>query len=218
MEYKDWQAGDIVRCISLEETTSLWPPKGVEVGKEYKLREGVDEDGYVLAGDSAFGFGEPGVHYEWVGRPSYSPSNYQRTAAWLQACGRTPNDPAHISVQAGVDAEEFAEWLACLRVSQDGWSHVLERITQDLSDLATAIKTGKITAHVPQHLRVQALDALCDRGVTGNGVAYLLGMDKPTADSLVLDSNDAKLPPVVLPGGKIGKPDNWKAPDLRGCV
>jgi hypothetical protein len=37
----------------------------------------------------------------------------------------------------------------------------------------------------------------------------------------VLASNEAKLvdgKPVILEGGKIGKPENWKAPDLRGFV
>jgi hypothetical protein len=74
---------------------------------------------------------------------------------------------------------------------------------------------------VPTHLRIDALDALCDTEVTGNGLAYMMGFDKPTADALVLDSNDAKLvdgKPVILEGGKIGKPEGWKAPDLRGCV
>jgi hypothetical protein len=46
-------------------------------------------------------------------------------------------------------------------------------------------------------------------------------MDKPGADRAVLDSNNAKLvdgKPVILEGGKIGKPPGWKAPDLRGFV
>jgi len=37
----------------------------------------------------------------------------------------------------------------------------------------------------------------------------------------VLDSNDAKLvdgKPVILPGGKIGKPEGWKAPNLSMFV
>ncbi|MGL4831112.1 MAG: hypothetical protein ACRCWS_00815, partial [Propionibacteriaceae bacterium] len=69
--------------------------------------------------------------------------------------------------------------------------------------------------------RIEALDALCDSEVTGNGVAYLAGFDKRSADMAVLSSNDAKLvdgKPVILPGGKIGKPDGWKAPDLSGFV
>lgn len=149
-------------------------------------------------------------------------SNYQRTAAWLHACGKQPGNAEHASVQIGVHCEEVSEQLECLRVSQDGWSKVLERITTDLRDLATAIKSGKITAHVPQHLRVGFLKELCDGEVTANGVAYLLGMDKESADVAVLDSNDSKLNPdgtaVILPGGKIGRSEQYGKPDLRGMA
>ncbi len=149
-------------------------------------------------------------------------TNYQRTAEWLHTCARQQGNPAHISTQIGVDAEEFAEWLSCLRVSQDGWAKVLERVTQDLSDLATAIKTGKIIAHVPEHLRVDALDALCDRDVTGNGCAYLLGFDKDAADQEVLRSNESKLQEdgtaLISEGGKIMKSSRYVAPNLKGFV
>lgn len=48
-------------------------------------------------------------------------------------------------------------------------------------------------------------------------MAYLAGFDKDGADGAVLDANDAKLvdgKPVLLPGGKIGKPEGWKPPGL----
>ena len=99
--------------------------------------------------------------------------------------------------------------------------HALERLVIDLESLATELKRGQLVAHVPTHLRADALDALCDREVTGNGVAYMLGMDKPGADAAVLASNDAKLvdgKPVILPGGKIGKPAGWQAPNLKPFV
>lgn len=149
-------------------------------------------------------------------------TNFQRTASWLKACGKEVGCPADLSVQIGCDAEEYAEWLSCVRVSQEGWAKVLERVTQDLNDLATAIKTGKIIAHIPQHLRVDALDSRCDINVTGDGVAYLAGMDKDAADKEVLNSNDSKLDehgnPVILAGGKIGKSDRYVKPDLKGFV
>jgi len=78
-----------------------------------------------------------------------------------------------------------------------------------------------ITASIPKGRRAEALDAICDSEVTGNGVAYLAGFDKRGADQAVLASNDAKLvdgKPVILPGGKIGKPEGWKAPNLLGFV
>lgn len=149
-------------------------------------------------------------------------TNFQRTANWLTACGKEPGNPAHLSTQIGCDAEEMAEYLQCLRVSQDGWSKVLERVTQDLSDLATAIKTGKIVAHIPQHLRVKALDGICDREVTGDGVAFLARFNKDAADQEVLGSNDSKLDDdgkaIIAPGGKIMKSKNYKTPELKGFV
>lgn len=147
-------------------------------------------------------------------------TNYQRTARWLAACGKTPN-VGDVSTQIGCDLEEFSEYLRCLRVDSDGWQRVLERAIVDLQDLATEIKKGKRIAHIPNHLRVEALDALCDREVTGNGVAYLAQMNKDQADQAVLDSNDAKLvdgKPVILPGGKIGKGKHYRPPNLAPFV
>jgi hypothetical protein len=147
-------------------------------------------------------------------------SNYKRTEAWLNACGKKPS-PENLSIQIGCDLEETAELLSCLRVSKEGWGRLLERLRVDLDSLGKELKSGSLTAHFPNHLRVDVLDALCDREVTGNGIAYLAGFDKPAADLAVLASNDAKLvdgKPVILQGGKIGKPAGWKAPELRGFV
>lgn len=147
-------------------------------------------------------------------------SNYQHTADWLAACGKQPSAD-NLSVQIGCDLEETAELLRCLRVNKEGWTRLLERLVIDLESLGAELKRRELVAHFPNHLREDVLDALCDREVTGNGVAYLAGLNKPGADEAVLASNDAKLvdgKPVILPGGKIGKPDGWKPPDLRRFV
>ena len=147
-------------------------------------------------------------------------TNFQRTAAWLRACGKEPGSEA-LSTQAGCDIEEQAELLRCLRVSSDGWQKVLERIVTDLEDLGTAIKSGKLIAHFPNHLRTDVLDALCDREVTGNGIAFLAGFDKDGADQEVLRSNDSKLvdgKAVILPGGKIDKGPSYAPPNLSRFV
>ena len=47
---------------------------------------------------------------------------------------------------------QTADLLATYRVSQDGWAKVLERTVTDLHDLAAALQSGKIVAHVPTHL------------------------------------------------------------------
>lgn len=148
------------------------------------------------------------------------PSNYERTKAWLTACGKEPS-PQAVSVQAGCMIEEFCELLSCLRTDSEGYAKLLERTRLDLEWFASKLKRQEQAIYIPHHLRVDALDALCDIEVTCNGVAFLAGLDKPKADTAVLDSNDAKLvdgKPVILDGGKIGKPEGWKAPDLRGFV
>ena len=40
-------------------------------------------------------------------------SNFERTAAWLKACGKVPG-PAALSVQLGCHLEEFLEFLMCI--------------------------------------------------------------------------------------------------------
>jgi predicted HAD superfamily Cof-like phosphohydrolase len=147
-------------------------------------------------------------------------NNFDRTAAWLKACGKEPNQE-NLSVQSGCHIEEFCEFLRTLRTDSEGYAKLLERTCNDLEWFASKLKRREQFVYIPTHLRVDALDALCDTEVTGNGVAYMAGFAKKGADEAVLASNDAKLvdgKPVILEGGKIGKPEGWKAPELRGFV
>jgi len=147
-------------------------------------------------------------------------TNFERTVAWLEACGKEPNQE-NLSVQSGCHIEEFCEFLRTLRTDSEGYAKLLERTCNDLEWFASKLKRREQFVYIPTHLRVDALDALCDTEVTGNGVAYMAGFAKKGADEAVLASNDAKLvdgKPVILPGGKIGKPEGWKAPDLSGFV
>lgn len=143
-------------------------------------------------------------------------NNFQRTAAWLNACGKEPSEH-NVSIQIGCHIEEFVEFLEAIDVN-------VGRDTKDsvviaLTDLAKGLKAGGIWyARIPLGRRADVLDALCDSEVTGNGIAYLANMEKDAADQAVLESNEAKLvdgKPVILPGGKIGKPEGWKAPNLN---
>lgn len=148
-------------------------------------------------------------------------TNYQRTANWLQACGKEPRNSQHLSVQIGCWLEETTELLDAMRTDTEGGELVRARTVQDMRWLARKLKSGDYIAHIAPHRRVDALDGMCDVEVTVNGMAYLAGMDKDRADVLVLSSNDDKLvdgKPVLLPGGKIGKRKGWKAPDLKGCA
>lgn len=147
-------------------------------------------------------------------------TNYQRTADWLAACGKEPGRD-NASLQIGCQIEEFAEFLRTLRTTSDGYTLLIKRTCDDLEWFAVKLKRGGVSVQIPDDKRAEALDALCDIEVTGNGVAYLAGLNKPPADAAVLDSNDAKLidgRPVILPGGKIGKPEGWEAPDLTPFI
>lgn len=147
-------------------------------------------------------------------------SNFKRTADWLTACGKEPST-ANLSLQIGCDIEEGVEFLACIVTDSSAAQFLLNKIVWDMQRLGHMLKRGEAHAHIPVELREDALDALCDREVTGNGVAHFAGFDKPAADLAVLASNDAKLvygKPVILPGGKIGKPEGWTAPNLKGFV
>ena len=147
-------------------------------------------------------------------------TNYQRTEAWLKACGKEPS-PENLSTQVGCAIEEFCELLACLRTDSEGYAKLLDRTRLDLEWFASKLKRREQSVYIPTHMRVDALDALCDIEVTGNGVAYLAGFDKDSADQAVLNSNDSKLEDgvaVICEGWKIGKGRDFKPPNLRSFV
>lgn len=146
-------------------------------------------------------------------------SNFRRTADWLKACGKQPS-PENLSVQIGCHLEEFAEFIEAVDFS--GVSDTKASLVLALNGLANDLKkNGLVRASISISRREDALDALCDAEVTGNGVAYLAGFNKEAADDAVISSNEAKLvdgKPVFLPGGKIGKPDGWRPPNLKNFV
>lgn len=142
--------------------------------------------------------------------------NYKRTANWLKACGKEPTQE-NLSVQIGCHIEEFCEFIKTLRTDSEGYAKLMDRTRLDLEWFGSKLKRGDEMVYIPQHFRAEALDALCDTEVTGNGIAYMAGFNKEFADEAVLQSNEAKLvdgKPVILDGGKIGKPEGWRAPDL----
>lgn len=146
-------------------------------------------------------------------------TNFKRTADWLAACGKTPSEK-NLSVQFGCHLEELCEQLdEIIIVGSVSDNDALELCSTRLKGIAHRLKQGATGIRIKN--REKFLDALCDGEVTGNGVAYQAGFDKDEADRRVLFSNDAKLvdgKPVILPGGKIGKPTGWVAPYLGDCV
>lgn len=156
-----------------------------------------------------------------AGQKAGCQTNFDRVSAWLAAAGKEKNEQ-NVSLQAGCHLEEVAELLDCISIeSNTGLTAVtLIEVSAVLKAIATNLKTGNAIARI--YDREAALDALCDADVTGNGLAYLAGFDKNGADNEVLDSNDSKFnddgTPVILPGGKIGKGQNYRAPNLTPFV
>lgn len=147
-------------------------------------------------------------------------NNYHRTKRWLINCGKEPS-PENLSVQIGCHIEEMVEFMSTLDLQGLIVAHEIKDALQSLSYLGSLAKSRTKVIGFKDGARTEALDALCDAEVTGNGVAYLAGFNKPLADWAVLAANDAKLvdgKPVILEGGKIGKPEGWKPPDLSAYV
>ena len=142
------------------------------------------------------------------------------TAAWLEACGKTPFDEAALSCQIGCHIEEFAEFLRAVYIESNTGitSTAMQELAAHLEGCANVLKSGHAVAKIFD--REAALDALCDTEVTGNGVAFLAGMNKTEADCRVIASNYSKFnadgTPVILEGGKIGKSAQYAPPDLTG--
>ena len=149
-------------------------------------------------------------------------TNFERTAQWLAACGKEAGNPQNISLQIGCHIEEFVEFMTTLQFA--GASIPEEAGSASISMLALMareLKRGNMLARFDPEQLAAGLDALCDMEVTGNGVAYLSGFNKVAADEMVLQANERKLvdgKPVILEGGKIGKPEGWQPADLTPFV
>ena len=139
----------------------------------------------------------------------FQDSNFQRTANWLKACGKEPS-PEHLSVQIGCMIEEFCNLLRIIHI--DGIHEALNV----LEDASEDMKNRQKKVFIRKNERAECLNSLCYLEVTLNGVAYLSGFNKPAADQTILKLVDGK--PVILEGGKIGKPEGWVPPNLSEFV
>ena len=153
-------------------------------------------------------------------------TNFERTKNWLIACGKDQT-PQNFAVQVVCHIEEFNEFLDTLGVGSNVEGQVfptplqLQSAMETLNLFANQLKDGVLRVEVMPEFREECLDALCDMEVTGNGVAYLAGFQKDSADLEVLSANERKLvdgKPVLKPNGKIGKPEGWVAPNLKPFV
>lgn len=148
-------------------------------------------------------------------------TNFQKVSEWLVKCGRKVNNKQHLSLQIGVDIEETTELLECFRITNYQEEQKLLLAIELLTDISNNIKDGTTTAYIPNKKRVAALDAICDREFTGNGIAYVSNFKKDSADDEVVRANNSKLEngkPVIMPGGKIGRGSKYISPGLTGFV
>jgi predicted HAD superfamily Cof-like phosphohydrolase len=146
-------------------------------------------------------------------------TNFDRTKNWLLAsldgAGR-PVDKVAFGVQLGCFLEEVAELVSSVEL---GNIHSCLNIGADVNHFATLLKKGIVT--VKGANPVDLADAIADVKVTADGLAAISGFDQNAIDNAVLASNEAKLvngKPVILDGGKIGKPNGWQAPCLKPFV
>lgn len=149
-------------------------------------------------------------------------TNFDKTANWLSksfdGAGKE-RDNKTFSVQLGCKLEEDAELLSSMIFTTIGDKDEAEILAKKLVDFAFMLKKGN--ARVIACDSESVCDALADVKVTCDGMAWIAGFDQNCADAAVLASNDAKLvngKPVILDGGKIGKPVGWCAPDLQPFV
>jgi predicted HAD superfamily Cof-like phosphohydrolase len=121
---------------------------------------------------------------------------------------QVPSDE-RVRLRLRLIAEEFFELLeACV----------------DLKHRATAGRFGELDHWLDAVVKESALkvnlpelaDALGDLDYVIEGTRLEFGINgEPIADE-IQRSNMAKVGGPVLPGGKIGKPDGWTAPDIAG--
>ncbi len=135
----------------------------------------------------------------------------EKTKEWFEVAVPVPTE-RNFWVQAGCDAEECAEGFEALG---------LPRIARAVNVTADLMKSHPEMYRLDVVDRVALLDAICDRIVTGIGMAHMLGMDIVGALDEVNRSNFSKFEdgkPVFNEHGKIKKGRDYKAPELERFV
>jgi hypothetical protein len=77
-------------------------------------------------------------------------NNFERTAAWLAACGKEPDKyqvGIALSVQIGCQIEEVTEFWGSMYFDNDGANKAMQSICAHLEELAREVKSGRIKAH-----------------------------------------------------------------------
>lgn len=126
---------------------------------------------------------------------------------WFNLAVPSPNE-RNFWIQAGCDAEECAEALEALGLEEE--ARLLDNVAYDMKISPELFTLEEVD-------RTALLDAICDRIVTGIGMAHMLGMDIQGALAEVNRSNWSKFvggKPVFDENGKIKKGPGYSAPEL----
>lgn len=142
------------------------------------------------------------------------------TTRWFKEAKPNPTQ-IDIIVQSGCHFEEVVEHLETVTGhSQTAAMNVLIAI-ENLRRLADDMKANPESYSYQPGDHLALLDALCDQGVTGNGVAYMLGFPFSEAMHEVNRSNFSKFEngkAIFTPQGKIAKGRDYTPPDLTPFV
>ena len=143
---------------------------------------------------------------------------------WFKAAVPTPQ-PKNIHTQIGCDLEEMVELLETLTVDYNDPhratnAQAIALAREALHTVSEGLKKGNILLELNMSVRAkeQLLDAICDRAVTGIGVAYMLNMNPTGALEEVNRSNWSKFDdngnPIFDPNQKIIKGPNYKKANM----
>ena len=126
----------------------------------------------------------------------------------------------NFTTQLGCDLEEGVELLESLQGNTLEAEERLKVFIQQMHEFAESMKRGEISVSVKN--RVAFLDAVCDKIVTGTGLAAYEKMDIETALDVVNASNWSKFDefgnPIFDENNKIIKSKHYFKPDLTTLV
>lgn len=142
-----------------------------------------------------------------------------RIKEWFDTAVPNPT-PRNFTTQLGCDLEEGVELLESLQGDSPEADERLKVFIQQMHEFAESMKRGEIPVSVKN--RVAFLDAVCDKIVTGTGLAAYEKMDIEPALDTVNASNWSKFDefgkPIFDDNNKIMKSEHYFKPDLTAFV
>lgn len=147
-------------------------------------------------------------------------SMYTRTGQWMDATGRIKNKP-NITAQVARSLDCVASSVEFLSAYGEANAQDLDSIRKLCRRLAMAARRGQTILSVPDENREIVLRSMAELTFAMNGLAYLLGMDKESADEVLLQAYESTSDqglPITSQDGRLVRPDGWTDPDLTSFV